>query len=377
MRCKRCIMPEEHPGITFDSEGLCSYCTQYDSNMDKNRVDLLGKDRLRDLVRSVEKKGKYDCVVPLSGGKDSVYVLYYAVKELGLKPLAVRYDSGFQTQIAVENVQNACDALDVPCVTEEANRSIQDRLLRRSLRISKTVGSFVLTCMNCDTLIRAIPIKVAKQRGIPFVLFGDSARELVQLTKRRSMLGTAKYEDIRSNRPLTVLSEKVAKLRAVNMTLFKFLRIFPRLVRYRLLGSCQLLSLGIPLRYAIFPNLGSGTSKKGPKMIHFYDYVDWDPVGDLVILERDLGWKHPPGRISRFDCSLSCLGSHAALQRGGITGNGIISCNLIREGLMSREEALEKEQLAIHTAVEGCHKLVNELGLNDFVLPNLKSGRQV
>lgn len=377
MRCKRCIMPEEYPGITFNSESVCSYCTQYDTNMDENKVDLLGKDKLIERIRSAQKKGEYDCVIPLSGGKDSTYVLYYAVKELGLKPVAVTYKSGFQTQIGVENVQNACDALNVPCVIEEANRNIQDRLLRESLRISKTIGSFVLICMSCGTLIKAIPIKVAKQRGIPFVLFGDSARESVRLAKMRSKLKTAKYEDIRSNRPLTIAIEKVAKLRAANMTPFKFMRIFPRLVCYRLLGSYQLLSLGVPFKNAIFPNLGSVSPKKGPQMIHFYDYVDWDPVEGIAVLERELGWKHPPDRKSRFDCRLNCFGGYGALQKGGISANGMISCNLIREGLMSREEALEKEQLEMHTVVEKCQSVINELGLNDFVLPNLKNGGQV
>jgi len=370
-------MPEEYPGITFDSEGVCSYCTQYDPNMDKNRVHLLGKDKLIELVRSVEKKGEYDCVIPLSGGKDSTYVLYYSVKELGLKPVAVTYDFGFRTQIAVENVQNACDALNVPCVIEEANKNIQDRLLRESLRISKTIGSFVLTCMSCGTLIKAIPIKVAKQRGIPFVLFGDSVRESVQLMEMRSKLETVKYEDVRSNRLITTLIGKVAKLRGANMTPFKFMRIFPRLVRYRLLSSYQLLSQGVPFKNAIFPNVGSVSPKKGPQMIHFYDYVDWDPVKDLAILERELGWKHPPDRKSRFDCRLNCFGGYRALQKSGISANGIISCNLIREGLMSREEALEKEQLEMHTVVEKCQSVINELGLNDFVLPNLKNGGQI
>jgi 3'-phosphoadenosine 5'-phosphosulfate sulfotransferase (PAPS reductase)/FAD synthetase len=376
MRCKRCIMPEEYPGITFNSEGVCSYCTQYDPNMDKNRVDLLGKDKLIERIRSVEKRGEYDCVIPLSGGKDSTYVLYYAVKELGLKPVAVTYEFGFRTQMAVENVQNACEALDVPCVTEQANRGIQDRLLRQSLRISKTVGSFVLTCMNCGTLIRAIPIKVAKQRGIPFVLFGDSVRESVRLAKMRSVLKTAKYEDIRSNRPLTIMIEKVTKLKEANMTPFKFMRIFPRLVCYRLLGSYQILSLGVPFKNAIFPNTGSVVPKKGPQMIHFYDYVDWDPVEGVAVLERELGWKHPPDRIGRFDCSLNCFGGYRALQKGGISANGIISCNLIREGLMSREEALEKEQLEMHTVVEKCQSVINELGLNDFIVPNFRDETQ-
>jgi len=228
--------------------------------------------------------------------------------------------------------------------------------------------------MNCGTLIKAIPIKVAKQRGIPFVLFGDSARESVQLVKMRSKWGTAKYEDVRSNRLITTLIEKVAKLRGANMTPFKFMRIFPRLVRYRLLGSYQLLSLGVPFKNAIFPNVGSVSPKKGPQMIHFYDYVDWDPVEGIAVLQRELGWKHPSDRKSRFDCRLNCFGGYGALQKDGISANGIISCNLIREGLMSRKEALEKEQLEMHTVVEKCQSVINEMGLNDFILSNLKNG---
>ena len=375
-RCKRCIMPAEYPGITFDSEGVCCHCTRHERNTVSNDTQSLGKDKLLEMIRSGKKTGEYDCVIPLSGGKDSVYVLYYSVRELGLRPLAVTYGSGFLTQIAMENVHNACDALNVPCVIEEADKNIQDRLLRESLGISETLGSFVRTCLNCSTLIQAIPIKVAKQRQIPFVLWGDSARESVRLVKMRSRLKTAKYEDVRSNTLITSVIEKVSKLREVNMMPGKFIRIFPRLVRYRLLSFYQLLSLGVPLKNAIFPNIGFAFPKKGPQVIHFFDYVDWDPVGGTVVLARELGWKHPPNRKSRFDCCLYCFADHAVLQADGISADGVIACNLIREGLLSREEALQAEQLRERTVVEECERIISELSLDDFVLPALRNGRQ-
>ena len=375
-RCKRCIMPVEYPGITFDSEGVCSHCTRHERNTVSNDTQSLGKDKLLEMIRSGKKAGEYDCVVPLSGGKDSVYVLYYSVRELGLRPLAVTYGSGFLTQIAMENVHNACDALNVPCVIKKANKNIQDRLLRESLRISETIGSFVRTCLNCSTLIQAIPIKVAKQRRIPFVLWGDSVRESVRLVKMRSKLETAKYEDIRSNGLITNVVEKVSKLREVNMTPCKIIRISPKLLRYRLLSIYQLLSLGVPLKNAIFPNIGFAFPKKGPQVIHFFDYVDWDPVGGTVVLARELGWKHPPNRKSRFDCCLYCFADHAVLQADGISADGVIACNLIREGLLSREEALQAEQLRERTVVEECERIISELGLDDFVLPALRNGGQ-
>ena len=84
-RCKRCIMPAEYPGITFDSGGVCNHCVQSNADIGKNKADQLGRDELIELVRSAGRNGQYDCVIPLSGGKDSTYVLYHAVKELGLE----------------------------------------------------------------------------------------------------------------------------------------------------------------------------------------------------------------------------------------------------------------------------------------------------
>jgi len=81
--CSKCILPDTYRDISFNSEGVCNYCVDY-RPVDRN----LGKEALLNLLRSRTKTGPYDCVVPLSGGKDSTFVLYYIVRELGLKPIA-------------------------------------------------------------------------------------------------------------------------------------------------------------------------------------------------------------------------------------------------------------------------------------------------
>lgn len=374
-RCKRCIMPEEYPGITFDSEGVCSHCAVYGREAAVHETTPLGRDQLLELIASAKGAGEYECVVPLSGGKDSVYVLYYSVRELGLRPLAVTYGSGYQTEMAMENIHNACDALHVPCVIEEANQRVQEMLLRDSLRMSEIVGSFVRTCVNCSTLIKAIPIKVARQKRIPFVLWGDSVRESVRLVKMRSKLKTAQYEDIRSGRLITSMREMVSRLREVHMTPGKLLRILPMLVRYRLLSSYQLLSLGVPFDHVVFPNREFSSSKKGPQIVHFFDYVDWDPVQGTAILERELGWKHPPDRKSRFDCTLYCFANHGSLQADGITADGVIACNLIREGLLSREDALRAEEWRERMVVDECRMVMSKVGMHELAVPVLQNGR--
>ena len=107
--CKKCIVSETYPGISFNEDGICNLCLDY-----KPYHKYFDKGKLAEVLRSGLKTGKYDCVVPLSGGKDSTFILYYPVTELGLHPVAVSYDSGFQTQIAKENMQNACKILGVP-----------------------------------------------------------------------------------------------------------------------------------------------------------------------------------------------------------------------------------------------------------------------
>lgn len=362
-------MPAEYPGIGFDSDGLCSHCAGSNQGIEHTETGLLGKERLAALIRSADKKGQYDCVVPLSGGKDSIYVLYYCVRELGLKPVAVTYDSGFLTRMAMENIRNACDALHVPCIIERANMRIQKRLLKDSLRMSQIVGSFVRTCINCSTLIKAIPIKVARQRHIPFILWGDSVRESVRLVTLRSKVGAVRYDDVRSGRFLTGLAEKMARLKEVQMTPGKFVRIIPILMHYRLLSACQFLSRGVPLKYIVFPNREPSPPRQGPQVIHFFDYVDWDPVKDLALLRKELKWNHPPDRTSRFDCSLYCFTNHGCLCANGISADGVIACNLIREGLLPREEALQAEESRKRELMEDCVCVANQLGLEDYLGP--------
>lgn len=78
VRCTKCILPDTFPGIHFNDDSVCNYCLEFRS-VQKG----IGKAKLLQLLSSHPKRGKYDCVVPISGGKDSTFILYYVVKELG------------------------------------------------------------------------------------------------------------------------------------------------------------------------------------------------------------------------------------------------------------------------------------------------------
>jgi predicted PP-loop superfamily ATPase len=93
-RCANCILPHTYPGITFDESGTCNHCITY-----KERKYLGGdalKERIESFLKNVRgKSNSYDCVIGLSGGRDSSYLIYYLVKRLNLNVLAYSIDNGF------------------------------------------------------------------------------------------------------------------------------------------------------------------------------------------------------------------------------------------------------------------------------------------
>lgn len=114
--CVRCVMDTSDPWITFNDEGLCNHCQAYDAY-----VATIGspEDRQRKLEKLVEQlkargKGKdYDCIMGLSGGVDSSYLAWFAVKRLGLRPLVVHVDAGWNSELAVNNIQNIVQRLNL------------------------------------------------------------------------------------------------------------------------------------------------------------------------------------------------------------------------------------------------------------------------
>jgi len=104
--CKRCIYDENTPSIEFDKDGICNYCktidnlhTQYKTGTPEGEKELY---RILNEIKLAGQKRKYDCVVGISGGTDSSYLLARVV-EWGLRPLAVLYDNTWNSSIATEN----------------------------------------------------------------------------------------------------------------------------------------------------------------------------------------------------------------------------------------------------------------------------------
>ena len=348
-RCNLCILPDDFPNIEFNNDGICNHCLEH------NEISYEGKSALEKILEPYKNNGeKYNCIVPLSGGKDSSFVLYYAVKMLNLKPIAVNYDSGFQSETAKENIKNICEILNVPLFIKKAGK-ISKKILKEALFISQTIGSFFGICGNCEAILRSVSINLAKEKNISLILWGASSIENVE-------------------------DEYVNKSNAVGMTGFmknlkdrnKLFKTFPHLVSYYFFSVLQRIKMGIPKKYILNIRKKVPFPKEHINVLYFFDYIEFDPLKMTQTLKDEVKWTFPENRESRFDCLLHPFINHHNLQLLGISSDGYVYSNMIRTGTIGRDEALLKEMDIEETVDKECKDVINELGLKNYKMPIIK-----
>jgi asparagine synthetase B (glutamine-hydrolysing) len=124
-RCSKCILPETHPFISFNSEGVCSYCQDYEKR--RTKIVLDGFERLEEELAPMRNIKGTNCIMMLSGGRDSCYGLHIVKKELGLNPIAFSYDWGMLTDLGRRNQARMCEKLGVEHVIVSADIKMKRR----------------------------------------------------------------------------------------------------------------------------------------------------------------------------------------------------------------------------------------------------------
>ena len=171
--CKKGIWDETIPGITFDEEGISNYCYLQQKMMADYPKGEKGKKDWEDIIRQIKVSGKnkkYDCIIGVSGGVDSSYLLYLA-KEYGLKPLAVHLDNGFNSEIAVNNIHKITSTLNIDLKTLVVNYEEMKDLLKSYMRASMPWIDF-----PTDLAIKATMYEIAIKENIHFILRGNDFR---------------------------------------------------------------------------------------------------------------------------------------------------------------------------------------------------------
>lgn len=254
--CTRCVMDSSDPDIRFDAAGVCHHCRAYDEAVrSRVRSGAEAEKEIATLVDTMKQAGRrrsYDCIIGISGGVDSTYVAYAVKRQLGLRPLAVHLDNGWDSELAVKNIENVLNKLDIPLDTQvldwEEFRDLQLAFLRAS-----TPDSEVPT----DHAIVATLYRVAKREGVRFILSGNNVRTESHLPPSWSR-GHSDWRYIR----------------ALN----------------RAFGGRRL---------ATFPHRGLLTQMVDRRRVQWIDvlnYLDYRKADALGVLQNELGWRYYGGK---------------------------------------------------------------------------------
>lgn len=172
-QCHRCVMDNiSDPNISFDNEGFCSYCNEYfltiETSSENNQAQ---KNKIENLVKKIKKEGtskKYDCIVGVSGGLDSAYLVYKLV-ELGLKPIAVHFDNGWNSETAIQNIEKLLQKLNVDLYTY-----VCDWDEFKSVQLSFLKAGVVDVELVTDHAISAALYKASEQFSTKYIFQGHN-----------------------------------------------------------------------------------------------------------------------------------------------------------------------------------------------------------
>ena len=331
-RCVRCIMPSTVPGITF-RDGVCSLCRDYVQS------EFQGEAALRQILSSGGPgRNGYDCLVPVSGGRDSTYVLYLVKTVFGKRPLAVNYDNEFRNPQAVRNLENACRILGVDLRVVRSKHDVATQIMKANVKAAVPRGMGELArafCRQCAYGYHSAIFIEAEKAGVPMILWGSSPAESTKKTRELALNG--------------MVGSKWAKLFDVNFYLTEYLSIKQRLE---------------------FPVEGNSRFGRGDPQLHntaireisVFDYVPWDRQKIKETIAGELGWIKPAGYVStwRTDCLLHEIVNFFYVKAVGCTQDCMGYCNMINDGQMTREEALAQEEAAIQTPWEHIARMLAE-----------------
>jgi N-acetyl sugar amidotransferase len=171
--CTRCVMDTSDPAIEFDSNGVCNHCRQFDRvlrpHWKPHHQGAIELHQKIDAIKQQQKNKRYDCVVGLSGGVDSSYVLYLAKEKYGLRPLAFHLDAGWNSDEAVSNIEQLVKRLDVDLYTH-----VLDWPSMRDLQRSFVLSGLANLDAPQDHAISSSLFQYAVKHDVPYVLSGTN-----------------------------------------------------------------------------------------------------------------------------------------------------------------------------------------------------------
>lgn len=256
-QCTRCIMDTSDVEITFDENGYCNHCVDYYERISKLMYQGASSDaQLAEIIEKIKatgKNNKYDCVIGISGGIDSCYVAFKA-KKMGLKPLAVHMDNGWNSELAVSNIEKILNQLDIDLFTY-----VLDWDEFKDLQLSFLKASVPEIETPTDIAILAVLHQVAAKHNIKYILSGGNFAT-------EGILPKSWHYDAKDEKYLKSIHQQFSKRPLKTFPTFGFLKE----VYYKFV--------------------------KGIKIVYFLNYVPYSKKEAIDLLEKELDWKNYGGK---------------------------------------------------------------------------------
>jgi len=343
--CVRCCIPQTQEGVVFDELGVCQACQSAEQ---KIHIDWTAREKalreiLDDAKAQAEAAGRgYDCIIPISGGKDSTFQLYVLTQIYGMKPLAVTFSHNWYSETGWYNLQNSLEQFNVDHIMFTPNRKLVNKLARHSIF---GIGD---ACWHCHAGVGAFPLQVAVRFNIPLLIWGES---IAESSGRASYLNPVRKFD------REYFTKVSAKLRPDQMV-----RKAEDVGEEWAVTAKDLEPFNVPS--------AEDCERVGVFGIHLGDYIFWDDERQTEFVRDNFGWRETQveGSFKRYK-SAECVmpGVHdlaCYLKRG--YGRATFHASVdVRAGLLSRDEAFEL--IREHDAVrpEGLDHYLRITGLTE------------
>lgn len=318
-RCTKCVLPITMPYISFDENGVCNYCNNYQIRNEPKPLD-----ELMNLLESYRRNGKTDCIVPFSGGRDSCYGLHLIMNDLKMKPATYTYDWGMVTDLGRRNISRMCGELGVENIIVAADISKKRKNIRMNLQAwlkLPHLGMMAMLTAGDKHFFRYVE-HIKSQNGVDLNLWGVNPLEVTHF--KTGFLGIP--PDFEEKR---VYSHGITK----------------QLRYHRKRFGAMSESLGY-FNSSLWDTLSgeyhrSFTEKKD--YYHIFDYWAWeeDKVNETLI--NQYGWEVAEDTPTTWRIGDGTAGFYNYVYQtvAGFTEHDTFRSNQIREGQISREKALE------------------------------------
>ena len=320
--CTKCILKSGTPGISFDKEGVCNYCATY------SPMKVIGERALLEILdRYRNRNNKYDCMVCISGGRDSIFTLWKLVHDYKMRVLAVNYRNPFTAKQAQLNMERATRILKVDFQDWEFPEDIHRRATAKTLRAwahHPTSALIPIVCQHCKTIWPTL-YQIARSHKTPLIVIGSNPLETASF--KRASLGGARYYHKLTNLP-----------RLVAKSLIELTK------NPRYLTSCSWRTLANMYLTAGHNSLYLQWRFKDSKVVRLFDYLRWNEKEVLSTITKNLAWKKSDEVASswRFDCRLDYVRRQMYTATVGVTELRDLFSKMIRENMVSRDDALAR-----------------------------------